>query len=125
MVIIPNISTYNITFTDITTKDINKGIIKKKDYNVHIGYYQIEYIFEEGKYSALCKLYIKNDRNISFFVTQKKIIESKYFEIIPMKLFSDLNHNIYEANIDFEELKEDQNLKINLETKIQIFSVIA
>ena len=42
-----------------------------------------------------------------------------------MKLVSDFNHNIYEANIDFEELKEDQNLKINLETKIQIFSVIA
>ena len=125
MVIMPNISNYSITFTNITTKDINKGTIKKKDYNVHIGYYQIEYIFEEGKYLGLCQFYIKNDRNISFFVTQKKKIESKYFEIIPMKLVSDSHHNIFEAKIDFEELKEDKNLNINIETKIQIFSVLA
>ena len=42
-----------------------------------------------------------------------------------MKLVSDSHHNIFEAKIDFEELKEDKNLNISIETKIQIFSVLA
>lgn len=123
--IIPNISNYNIETLYIGKKELNKGNIKIKNYNVHVGYYQIEYIFKDDKYSALCKLYIKNDRKVSFFVIQKKVIDNKSYELISMKDSSDSTHYIYETMVDFNEIKEDSNIVIRFETKVQIFSVIA
>ena len=122
--IIPNISNYTIAFTNIEKKDFVKGKLKIKDYNVHIGNYKIEYIFEQDKYSALCKLNIKNDRRITIFVILKKIIDSKSYELIPMKNTSNFGNYFYETMIDFNEFKDDENVVIRIETKIQIFSVI-
>ena len=58
-----------------------------------------------------------------FSLFKKKVIDSKFYEIIPMKDVSDSNHFIYEALIDLNELNDDEKT-IRLETKIQIFSVI-
>ena len=122
--IIPNISNYTISSIYIERKDINKGKVKIKNYNVHVGNFRIEYIFDRDKYSSLCKLDIQNDRKVSFFIIQKKIIDSKSYELIPMRNISNESHYIYETNIDFNEFKEDENPVIQIETKIQIFSVI-
>ena len=115
---------YTIAFTNIEKKDFVKGKLKIKDYNVHIGNYKIEYIFEQDKHSALCKLNIKNDRRITIFVILKKIIDSKSYELIPMKNTSNFGNYFYETMIDFNEFKDDENTVIRIETKIQIFSVI-
>ena len=62
---------------------------------------------------------------MSLFPVQKKVIDSKFYEIIPMKDVSDSNHFIYEAFVDLNELNNDDDEKtIRIETKIQIFSVI-
>ena len=42
-----------------------------------------------------------------------------------MKDSSDSTHYIYETMVDFNEIKEDSNIVIRFETKVQIFSVIA
>ena len=124
--IIPNISNYTIASMEIKKNDLNKGKIKIKDYNVHVGNYKIEYIFEQDKdkYSSLCKMNIKNDRQVSFFIIQKKIIDYKSYELIPMKYIPNIKNFNYETIIDFNEFREDENESIKLETKIQIFSVI-
>ena len=124
ILIMPNISVYNIETNYIGKKDLKKGYIKKKDYNVHVGYYQIQYIFDVNKYNALCKLYIKNDKEISIITVQKKVIENKSYEIIPMKDISDYTHYIYETNLDLNELRDDNKTNIRFETKVQIFNVI-
>ena len=124
ILIIPNISNYTIASVNIAKKDFIKGKIKIKDYNVHIGNFKLEYIFDQDKYSFLCKLNIKNERRISLFIIQKKIIDSKSYELISMKNTSNFGNYFYEALIDFNEFKDDENVIIRMETKIQIFSVI-
>ena len=119
----PNISNYTIGTIYLGKKDLFNGNINKKDYNVHLGYYQIQHLFDTNKLTSSCKLYIKTNRDVSFFPIQKKVIDSKFYEIIPMKDVSDSNHFIYEALIDLNELIDDEKT-IRLETKIQIFSVI-
>ena len=52
------------------------------------------------------------------------MIDSKSFEIIPMKLNSNKNVCTYSALIDLEEFKNNSKATINMETKIQIFSII-
>ena len=124
ILIMPNISNYTLGTVYLGKKDLFKNI-NKKDYNVHIGYYQILHSFDTNKFTSSCRLYIKNDRDVSFFPIQKKVIDSKFYEIIPMKDVSDSNHFIYEAFVDLNELNNDEDEKtIRIETKIQIFSVI-
>jgi len=124
ILIIPNISNYNIETLYISKKDILKGKINKKDYNVHVGYYQLIHEFDRNKFTSHIKLYLKNDRDMAIFPVQKKVIDAKFFDIILMKNSSDLTHYIYEAYIDLSELKNDEQKTIKMETKIQIFSVI-
>ena len=123
ILMMPNISNYTIGTIYLGKKDLFNGNINKKDYNVHLGYYQIQHLFDTTKLTSSCKLYIKTNRDVSFFPIQKKVIDSKFYEIIPMKDVSDSNHFIYEALIDLNELIDDEKT-IRLETKIQIFSVI-
>ena len=123
ILMMPNISNYTIGTIYLGKKDLFNGNINKKDYNVHLGYYQIQHLFDTNKLTSSCKLYIKTNRDVSFFPIQKKVIDSKFYEIIPMKDVSDSNHFIYEALIDLNELIDDEKT-IRLETKIQIFSVI-
>jgi len=124
ILIMPNISNYTLGTVYLGKKDLFKNI-NKRDYNVHIGYYQILHSFDTNEFTSSCRLYIKNDRDVSFFPVQKKVIDSKFYEIIPMKDISDSNHFIYEAFVDLNELNNDDDEKtIRIETKIQIFSVI-
>lgn len=123
ILVMPNISNYTIETIYLGKKDLKKNY-SKKDYNVHVGYYQVQYLFDKENYKALCKLYIKKDKNVSFFPVQKKVIASKIYEIYPMKDISDLTHNIYETQINLNELKDYLKETIRIETKIQIFTVI-
>ena len=122
IVIIPNLSTYSIGFITIDKKNIKNGSIKQKGYNVHIGDYQIKYTFGENNFSSLCKFYFKNNNNAEYFITQKKELNKSY-KIYTMKLISKKNIFTYEAQIDFNELKEEFS-QINMETKVQVFSLI-
>ena len=124
ILIMPNISNYNIEILYLNQKEFKKGNINKKDYNVHIGNYRVQHIFDTKNYLVKCKLLINNNRDVSFFPIQKKILDEKYYEIIPMKDISGLIDYNYEAEFDMNELKDDSKLTIRLETKVQIFSVI-
>ena len=99
ILMMPNISNYNIETLYISKKDFKKGSINKKDYNVHIGYYQIQHLFNIDDYTSTCKLYIKNDKDVSLFPIQKKVIDSKFYEIIPMRDNSDNTHYIFDAKV--------------------------
>ena len=124
--IMPNISYYNVISIDLEKKDLNEEYIKKKGYNVHVGDFEIKFKFRQDNfYSSVCKFYFKNNKNSIYLITQKKrMIDSKSFEIIPMKLNSNKNVCTYSALIDLEEFKNNSKATINMETKIQIFSVI-
>ena len=124
VLIMPNISNYNIEILYINQKEFKKGKINKKNYNVHIGDYQLQYMFDTKNYLVKCKLLIINNRDVSFFPIQKKILDEKFYEIIPMKDVSGLIDYNYEAEFDMNELKNNTKLTIRLEAKIQIFSVI-
>ena len=124
ILIMPNISNYNIEILYIDQKEFKKGNINKKDYNVHIGNYKLQHIFDTKKYLVKCKLLINNERDVSFFPTQKKILDEKFYEIIPMKDISGLIDYNYEAEFDINELKNNSKITIRIETKVQIFSVI-
>ena len=124
ILIMPNISNYNIEILYIDQKEFKKGNITKKDYNVHIGNYKLQHIFDTQNYLVKCKLLINNERDVSFFPIQKKILDEKFYEIIPMKDISGLIDYNYEAEFDMNELKNNTKLTIRLEAKIQIFSVI-
>ena len=124
ILIMPNISNYNIEILYIDQKEFKKGKINKKNYNVHIGDYQLQYMFDTKNYLVKCKLLIINNRDVSFFPIQKKILDEKFYEIIPMKDVSGLIDYNYEAEFDMNELKNNTKLTIRLEAKIQIFSVI-
>ena len=120
----PNISNYNIEILYINQKEFKKGKINKKNYNVHIGDYQLQYMFDTKNYLVKCKLLINNERDVSFFPIQKKILDEKFYEIIPMKDISGLIDYNYEAEFDINELKNNSKITIRIETKVQIFSVI-
>ena len=124
ILIMPNISNYNIEILYIDQKEFKKGNINKKDYNVHIGNYKLQHIFDTKNYLVKCKLLINNDRDVSFFPIQKKILDEKFYEIIPMKDISGLIDYNYEAEFDINELKNNSKITIRIETKVQIFSVI-
>ena len=124
ILIMPNISNYNIEILYINQKEFKKGKVNKKNYNVHIGDYQLQYMFDTKNYLVKCKLLIINNRDVSFFPIQKKILDEKFYEIIPMKDVSGLIDYNYEAEFDMNELKNNTKLTIRLEAKIQIFSVI-
>ena len=85
---------------------------------------EVSIVFDIDDYTSICKLYIKNDKDVSLFPIQKKVIDSKFYEIIPMRDNSDNTHYIFDAKVDFRELKEEDKPTIRIETKIQIFSVI-
>ena len=124
ILIMPNISNYNIEILYIDQKEFKKGNITKKDYNVHIGNYKLQHIFDTKNYLVKCKLLINNERDVSFFPIQKKILDEKFYEIIPMKDISGLIDYNYEAEFDINELKNNSKITIRIETKVQIFSVI-
>ena len=124
ILIMPNISNYNIEILYIDQKEFKKGNINKKDYNVHIGNYKLQHIFDTKNYLVKCKLLINNERDVSFFPIQKKILDEKFYEIIPMKDISGLIDYNYEAEFDINELKNNSKIAIRIETKVQIFSVI-
>ena len=124
ILIMPNISNYNIEILYIDQKEFKKGNINKKDYNVHIGNYKLQHIFDTKNYLVKCKLLINNERDVSFFPIQKKILDEKFYEIIPMKDISGLIDYNYEAEFDINELKNNSKITIRIETKVQIFSVI-
>lgn len=124
ILIMPNISNYNIEILYIDQKEFKKGNINKKDYNVHIGNYKLQHIFDTKNYLVKCKLFINNDRDVSFFPIQKKILDEKFYEIIPMKDISGLIDYNYEAEFDINELRDNSKITIRIETKVQIFSVI-
>ena len=124
ILIMPNISNYNIEILYIDQKEFKKGNITKKDYNVHIGNYKLQHIFDTQNYLVKCKLLINNERDVSFFPIQKKILDDKFYEIIPMKDISGLIDYNYEAEFDINELKNNSKITIRIETKVQIFSVI-
>ena len=124
ILIMPNISNYNIEILYIDQKEFKKGNITKKDYNVHIGNYKLQHIFDTKNYLVKCKLLINNERDVSFFPIQKKILDDKFYEIIPMKDISGLIDYNYEAEFDINELKNNSKITIRIETKVQIFSVI-
>ena len=124
ILIMPNISNYNIEILYIDQKEFKKGNINKKDYNVHIGNYKLQHIFDIKNYLVKCKLLINNERDVSFFPIQKKILDEKFYEIIPMKDISGLIDYNYEAEFDINELKNNSKITIRIETKVQIFSVI-
>ena len=67
ILIMPNISNYNIEILYIDQKEFKKGNITKKDYNVHIGNYKLQHIFDTKNYLVKCKLLINNERDVSFF----------------------------------------------------------
>ena len=124
ILIMPNISNYNIEILYINQKEFKKGKINKKNYNVHIGDYQLQYMFDTKNYLVKCKLLIINNRDVSFFPIQKKILDEKFYEIIPMKDISGLIDYNYEAEFDINELRDNSKITIRIETKVQIFSVI-
>ena len=124
ILIMPNISNYNIEILYIDQKEFKKGNITKKDYNVHIGNYKLQHIFDTKNFLVKCKLLINNERDVSFFPIQKKILDEKFYEIIPMKDISGLIDYNYEAEFDINELKNNSKITIRIETKVQIFSVI-
>ena len=124
ILIMPNISNYNLEILYIDQKEFKKGNITKKDYNVHIGNYKLQHIFDTKNYLVKCKLLINNERDVSFFPIQKKILDEKFYEIIPMKDISGLIDYNYEAEFDINELKNNSKITIRIETKVQIFSVI-
>ena len=124
ILIMPNISNYNIEILYIDQKEFKKGNITKKDYNVHIGNYKLQHIFDTKNYLVKCKLLINNERDVSFFPIQKKILDDKFYEIIPMKDIPGLIDYNYEAEFDINELKNNSKITIRIETKVQIFSVI-
>ena len=115
ILIMPNISNYNIEILYINQKEFKKGKINKKNYNVHIGDYQLQYMFDTKNYLVKCKLLIINNRDVSFFPIQKKILDEKFYEIIPMKDVSGLIDYNYEAEFDMNELKNNTKLTIRLE----------
>ena len=110
ILIMPNISNYNIEILYINQKEFKKGKINKKNYNVHIGDYQLQYMFDTKNYLVKCKLLIINNRDVSFFPIQKKILDEKFYEIIPMKDVSGLIDYNYEAEFDMNELKNNTKL---------------
>ena len=120
ILIMPNISNYNIEILYINQKEFKKGKINKKNYNVHIGDYQLQYMFDTKNYLVKCKLLIINNRDVSFFPIQKKILDEKFYEIIPMKDVSGLIDYNYEAEFDMNELnivniKENVKYIINMD----------
>ena len=114
ILIMPNISNYNIEILYIDQKEFKKGKINKKNYNVHIGDYQLQYMFDTKNYLVKCKLLIINNRDVSFFPIQKKILDEKFYEIIPMKDVSGLIDYNYEAEFDMNELKNNTKLTITI-----------
>ena len=125
--ITPNLSYYSLISIDLLKKDLNEEYVKKKGYNVHVGDFEIKFKFRQDNfYSALCKFYFKNNnKNAIYLITQKKkLVDSKSFEIIAMKLTSNKSVCTYSALIDLEEFKNNSKSIINMETKIQIFSLI-
>ena len=119
LLIVPNIANYDIASIDFPKNGLGKKTKKTKDFNYHIGEYKIKYNFNsDDMYSSLCTFSYNKDTKGSFFVIQKKIIDNKLTEIIPMKL---VEKNTYEANVRFDELKEVGNSSIRMETTIQNF----
>ena len=124
ILIMPNISNYTINTLYLKKYDLKKNNITKKDYNVHIGTYKIQYLFDGFTYKTKCNLYIENKLDVSFFPIQKKNVDSKIYEIIPMENIPDSNKFSYEADIDLTEFNDIRKDEIKIDTKIQIFSVI-
>ena len=124
ILIMPNISNYTINTLYLKKYDLKKKNITKKDYNVHIGTYKIQYLFDGFTYKTKCNLYIENKLDVSFFPIQKKNVDSKIYEIIPMENIPDSNKFSYEADIDLTEFNDIRKDEIKIDTKIQIFSVI-
>lgn len=127
LLINPNIFNFNIISTYIEKKNLDYSYLKKKCYNVHIGNCELNYIFDINNiFSSLSKFNftLKKNRNATFFIFQRKLINNKLVEIIPMKLKNnhDRNYN-YESKVDLDELKNESINKIEMDIKVQMFCI--
>ena len=114
-------------YINIEKKQLNQSILSKKCKNEHLGTFVVQYIFEkDNKYSSLCNLKFNRENDYSnYFLIQRKIVDNKYMEVIPMKLEIDNGEEyLYENVIDFYEFKKKEIKVITMEIKVQIFSVI-
>ena len=123
----PTISYYVITSIYIEKKKLGSFALSKKSYNVHLGDYELSYIINKNNiFSSLSKFNftLKKSRNATFLITQKKYVNSKFIEIIPMKLKYNFGNNYQnEAVVGFDEFKDDKINKIEMEIKAQIFTI--
>ena len=98
-----------------------------KSFNVHLGDYELSYFINKNNiFSSLSKFNftLRKSRNATFLITQKKYVNSKFIEIIPMKLKYNFRNNYQnEAVVGFDEFKDDKINKIEIEIKAQIFSI--
>ena len=123
--LMPNIYNYNIITMEFEKKNFNKMTIKKKGYNAHIGDFEIKFKFKyDGIYHSLCQFSFDKNPKSFFFVAQKKIFDDKTCEIIPMKLVNINDNYVYETEVQFNELRDEEYSQIKMETKIQIFTLI-
>lgn len=124
MIIIPNISNYNIISIDLEKKNFNKKTIRRKEYNIHIGDYEIKFKFKyDNLYNSLCQFNFEHKSNWIYMLTLKKTLDDKYSMLIPMKLVDNKNNFTYEAEVNFNELRNDEVHKIKIDFKIQIFNI--
>ena len=121
ILIMPNISNYTIHTLYLEKNDYIKVKISKKDYNIHVGTFELNYKYSQEIDSYQCTLNIQNNRDVSFFPIQKKVVDDKTYDIITMKKNSK-NEFSYNSEINISD-KNKKN-KIRIETKIQIFNVI-
>ena len=124
--IIPSISYNLINDLNISKDDFKYSSISKKSNHEKIGNYLMKFIFGKGnKYSSLVEFeFTLNDKkNATYFITQKKSINSKFIEMIPMKLKKNEGKTYtYECNVNFDEF-EKSNEKIKMETILMSFGI--
>ena len=128
IIIIPDISCYDIEIINIKRSNLKLSTIKKKSYNSFLGDFDIQYLFGIGNiYSSKCYLIFtpKNKNNINYFIFQKKIINQKCVDKIPMKLeIGDKNQYLYESILNFDEFKNEDTKIITMEIKVHVFTMI-
>ena len=128
IIIIPDIYCYDIDIINIERNNIKQSTVKKKRYISFLGDFDIQYMFKIGnKYSSKCYLIFspKNKNNITYFFFQKKIINKKCVDKVPMKLeIGDQNQCLYESIVDFDEFKDEDTKVITMEIKAHIFTMI-
>ena len=125
---LPIISNYNIGLIKIERSNLKHSKIKKKGYNAYLGDFVIQYIlYKNDKYCCFSDFSFssKNKDKTNFFISQKKIVNNKYEEIIPMQLNNEEEEKFhYKLEINLEEFKNKNIKEIIMEINVQIFSTI-